>query len=104
MHLRWNYQCAGAAAEIHNFPEKRRKVVTKDGTVLDRGTVKLTYSDPGEPGGPKQAFLEGFVLPLSHVIQAVLLSLPLHLRKRALPNIDLDLYGLNYSYVSLNIF
>ena len=25
MHLRWNYQCAGAASAIHNFPEKRRK-------------------------------------------------------------------------------
>jgi hypothetical protein len=153
LHLRWNCQCAGAAAEIHNFPLKRKRrkarALTRrarappprslarrddhtrlrltslpphthpichrhtpppslsqanDGCVLDPGTVQLVYSNHGKPDGPKAAFLRGMVLPLAKMLQSILLTLPLALRKRMLPTINLDLFGLQYSYVSLNVF
>lgn len=44
------------------------------------------------------------VLPLAKLVQAILLELPVQQRKRLLPSIDLDLFGLVYNYFSLNIF
>ena len=72
--------------------------------MIDPGSVQLVYSDHGPPDGPKQAMLEGMVLPLARLVQAILLTLPLAQRKRVLPGIDLDLFDLMYSYVSLNVF
>ena len=127
VHLRWNLQCAGAAAAVHDFPQKRkrRKVCharsgcnfrtetltdptsdhaqAVDGSVIDPGTVTLVYSPHGPKEGPKDAF-RSRIIPLARMMQAVLKQLPANLRKQIHPDIKLDLFDLEYTYVSLNIF
>ena len=101
IHLRWTLQCVGACAAIHNFPQKRRKKVARDGTVIDPGTVTLVYSPDGPDHKAKAAFLT-LVKPLAKMAQAALSALPEEKRPPVMHTINLDLLdGIDYAYTSL---
>ena len=109
VHLRWTKHCVPECAEIHNFKGARKKKRDVNGDVVDRGAVRLVYSDPGPGDGPKAAFLN-WVRPLAKVAQAALLEMPPGYVPAVLPAVwqGLELLagleGVRCSYVSLNIF
>ena len=117
LHIRWSLHCNTNCAAIHQFPGKRRRTRSSDGTVIDPGNVKLCWS-AGAPGhrdgaaqttgrmGAKAAFTE-IVVPLAKVIETVLaVAIPEALQAQLLPDVRrvLDLFDLDHNYLSVNIF